>query len=117
MAKKSRRARRKGASPRLSKAQLTQPMDQEASRAVEAPAVESAKVPVQQPDVRAPFGPSLRTKPQTLAAGRPRSGLVEPSNEATDFREEYRYVVRDLQRIGILAAAMLGGLVILSFIL
>jgi len=35
----------------------------------------------------------------------------------TDFREEYDYVVSDLQRIGLLAAAILGGLLILSFIL
>jgi hypothetical protein len=35
----------------------------------------------------------------------------------TDFQSEYRYVVKDLQRIGLLAAAMLGGLLILSFIL
>ena len=35
---------------------------------------------------------------------------------ATDFEKEYRYVVKDLQRIGFLAAAILGGLVILSFI-
>ena len=35
----------------------------------------------------------------------------------TDFREEYHYVVSDLQRIGLLAAAMLGGLLILSFVL
>jgi hypothetical protein len=35
----------------------------------------------------------------------------------TDLQEEYYYVVTDLRRIGILAAAMLGGLVILSFIL
>jgi hypothetical protein len=33
-----------------------------------------------------------------------------------EFREEYYYVIQDLMRIGILAAAMLGGLVILSFV-
>jgi len=32
------------------------------------------------------------------------------------FGNEYHYVVKDLQRIGLLAAAMLGGLVILSFL-
>jgi hypothetical protein len=42
---------------------------------------------------------------------------AKQSPAATDFETEYRYVVKDLQRIGILAAAMLGGLVILSFIL
>jgi len=35
----------------------------------------------------------------------------------TDFQKEYHYVVSDLQRIGLLAAAMLGGLLILSFVL
>jgi hypothetical protein len=35
----------------------------------------------------------------------------------TDFREEYHYVVSDLQKIGLLAAAMLGGLLILSLVL
>ena len=37
--------------------------------------------------------------------------------KATNFEDEYYYVVSDLQRIGILAAAMLGGLLVLSFIL
>jgi hypothetical protein len=37
--------------------------------------------------------------------------------EGADFGREYHYVVRDLERIGILAAIMLGGLVVLSFIL
>jgi len=40
-----------------------------------------------------------------------------PTPAAANFGQEYRYVVKDLQRIGLLAAAMLGGLVILSFIL
>ncbi len=33
------------------------------------------------------------------------------------FAEEYRYVIGDLKTIGILAAGMLGGLVVLSFLL
>ena len=41
----------------------------------------------------------------------------EKRSEAVDFQDEYRYVVSDLQRIGLLAAVMLGGLIILSFIL
>jgi hypothetical protein len=32
-----------------------------------------------------------------------------------NFQEEYRYIISDLQRIGILAAVVLGGLGILSF--
>jgi len=42
---------------------------------------------------------------------------VKQLSVETDFQNEYRYVVKDLQRIGLLAAAMLGGLLILSFIL
>lgn len=85
MAKKSRRVRRKGARPRLSKAQLVQPTEQAVK---EAPRVTEVAV----------TGPAQQPTP-------------------TDFRDEYYYVVSDLQRIGLLAAAMLGGLVILSFIL
>ena len=40
-----------------------------------------------------------------------------PDSTATNFQDEYHYVVSDLQRIGILAAVMLGGLLVLSFIL
>ncbi|MGD9101784.1 MAG: hypothetical protein PVF45_14980 [Anaerolineae bacterium] len=80
MAKKSRRVRRKGVQPRLSRSQLVRPVSREGLD--EAPAVE----------------------------------LVQQS-KALDFGQEYRYVVSDLQRIGILAAVMLGGLAILSFIL
>jgi hypothetical protein len=42
---------------------------------------------------------------------------LEPRSQALNFAEEYHYVVSDLQRIGILAALMLGGLLILSFVL
>ena len=37
------------------------------------------------------------------------------SSRTVDFREEYPHILSDLQRIGILAAAILSGLVILSF--
>jgi hypothetical protein len=39
------------------------------------------------------------------------------NGDGPDFRREYHYVIKDLERIGILAAAMLGGLVALSFFL
>ncbi len=42
---------------------------------------------------------------------------VEPAPQALSFADEYHYVVSDLQRIGILAAMMLGGLLVLSFVL
>jgi hypothetical protein len=48
---------------------------------------------------------------------KPVAARVPPEQPAAlDFREEYRYVVSDLQRIGILAAVILGALVILSFV-
>ena len=42
------------------------------------------------------------------------------SSETTrdlDLSEEYRYVIEDLERIGIIAAILIGGLVVLSFII
>jgi len=36
---------------------------------------------------------------------------------AVDFRSEYRYVLADLKRLGILAVAMFALLIVLSFIL
>ncbi len=42
---------------------------------------------------------------------------LEAQPKALDFQDEYHYVVSDLQRIGILAAMMLGGLLALSFVL
>lgn len=41
----------------------------------------------------------------------------EQKPKTIDFQDEYFYVVSDLKKIGVLAAAMLGGLVILSVIL
>ncbi len=58
----------------------------------------------------------------TLIGGTEPPALVEETvNEPipaapNGFGNEYHYVVKDLQRIGLLAAAMLGGLVILSFL-
>ncbi len=36
-------------------------------------------------------------------------------SRAVNFQEEYRYIISDLRRIGILAAIILSGLVVLSF--
>ena len=36
---------------------------------------------------------------------------------ATDLRDEYRYVIADLKRIGIIALAMLAVLVVLALLL
>ena len=40
-----------------------------------------------------------------------------PQTWTTDLAEEYHYVVADLQRIAVIAALLVAGLVILSFVL
>jgi hypothetical protein len=87
MAKKSRRVR-KGAQPRLSEAQLARPQ----KKPLKAES-RQAKAPAAEP-----------------------TGMTLKQPAAAGFREEYHYVVRDLERIGILAAMILGGLVILSIL-
>ena len=86
MAKKSRRVR-KGAQPRLSEAQLVKPQEE--------------PVKAESRGAKASVKPAKMTLKQAATA---------------DFREEYHYVVRDLERIGILAAVILGGLVVLSLL-
>jgi hypothetical protein len=39
------------------------------------------------------------------------------SNKTPDFSKEYHYVISDLNRIGILATALIAGLIALSFVL
>ncbi|MCR4405986.1 MAG: hypothetical protein NUW24_03555 [Anaerolineae bacterium] len=64
---------------------------------------------VQAPAVQAPTAAA----PTVQAAKQP----AAPSPTTVDFSKEYRYVIADLKRIGILAAAMMGLLVVLSFII
>jgi hypothetical protein len=42
---------------------------------------------------------------------------IQPTPQASDLREEYRYVIADLKRIGIIAAAMLVVLIALALLL
>jgi hypothetical protein len=51
------------------------------------------------------------------AAPQPGAGGFQPpaARRTVDFREEYHYILTDLQRIGVLAAAILAALVIVSF--
>lgn len=44
-----------------------------------------------------------------------RSTANDAPQETVDLAEEYHYVIEDLQRIGIIAAALIAGLVVLSF--
>lgn len=53
-------------------------------------------------------------------SSRSRSSLRRSSASAApqgpvDLAEEYHYVIEDLQRIGIIAAVLIAGLVVLSF--
>ncbi len=42
---------------------------------------------------------------------------ARPAPATTDLREEYRYVIADLKRIGVLAVMMLAVLVVLALLL
>ena len=42
---------------------------------------------------------------------------ARPEPQGSDLREEYRYVITDLKRIGIIAVAMLAVLIILALLL
>lgn len=92
MAKKSRRARR--AMSRTKRNSLDQQQASVASATTSTDA-ESATLDVI---------PEQKAKPQ-------------PSRKSPDFSTEYRYVVSDLNRIGILAAVLIAGLIALSFVL
>jgi hypothetical protein len=54
---------------------------------------------------------------QTANAPSPASAPTRPATKAVDLREEYRYVIADLKRIGIIALAMLAVLVGLALLL
>lgn len=44
-------------------------------------------------------------------------GVSHPALEMPDLGEEYRHVIMDLKRVGILAAATLATLIVLAFVL
>lgn len=46
-----------------------------------------------------------------------RGGAPDSSSKPSELAEEYRYVVTDLRRIGVIAAVMLAALVGLAFFL
>lgn len=92
MAKKTKRRL-----PRLTETQRYQPAA--AAGAGTAPALAPAPRPVVQP----------RRMPPVFQAAR------VPTEE--ELREEYRYVLTDLRRIGLLALAMLAVLIVLAIVL
>jgi len=60
-----------------------------------------------------------RSKKGRSAAARRSRGQPkqETPNRTVDFAAEYRYVLHDLKRVGILAAAMFATLAILALVL
>jgi len=42
---------------------------------------------------------------------------AQPASKEADLGEEYRYVIADLKRIGIIAAGMLAVLIVLAYLL
>ena len=61
-----------------------------------------------------PTAAAVAKKPATQAEARATKG---PEEKTTALAEEYRYVYSDLQRIAILAGAMLAVLILLSFVI
>ena len=72
--------------------------------------------------------PSTISRSETSAASRefktPDSSIIstqqaEPTSprKTPDFSKEYHYVINDLKRVGILAAVLFLGLILLSFVL
>jgi hypothetical protein len=47
----------------------------------------------------------------------PVTGPTQPVRQATNLQEEYRYVIADLKRIGIIAVAMLAALIVVAMLL
>ena len=67
--------------------------------------------------VRPRLSETQLVQPQGITEPTAPVAVTTPSPGDADLTSEYHYVVRDLQRIGILAGVILGGLVALSFIL
>jgi len=58
--------------------------------------------------------PAATRTPSASARAAAPARVTEPPSKEVDFRSEYRYVLSDLKRIGILAAAMFATLVVLA---
>ena len=60
---------------------------------------------------------SRRTRPRS-STSRPsttRPAAKQAPAEPVDLAVEYHYVIEDLQRIGVIAAILIGALIVLSF--
>jgi hypothetical protein len=77
---------------------------------------------VRRKDTQTRLSETQLAQPSQLAKSSPRAAeadAVEASAQSADvdLDREYAYVVSDLKRLGILAAAILGGMLILFFAL
>ena len=66
----------------------------------------------------------MSKKKKSAAARKRRASAAQGSRtrsaakaEAVDFRSEYRYVISDLRRFGLLAVAMFATLIVLALLL
>lgn len=58
-------------------------------------------------------------RPTSVAAAAPEARRSEggSGSGSSEFKPDYKYVVKDLKRIGLLAGSLILGLIILSFFL
>ena len=74
-----------------------------------------------------PYAPKSPARTPAAPAAPVATGVAEPAKDRTavaqspkkqvDFASEYHYVIGDLRKMGILAAALFAVLIILSFII
>jgi hypothetical protein len=76
------------------------------------------RVPVSRPEPLAgtPGAPALGGS-GGVANAEMATGQATIARKSLDFSEEYHYVISDLKRVGVLAAALILLLIVLSFVL
>ncbi len=68
-------------------------------------------------EIRLSEAQRVRPEMGEVSIATPVAAKARPAVQASDLREEYRYVITDLKRIGVIAAAMLVVLVALAFLM
>ena len=63
------------------------------------------------------LSPSQLVQPGEEANTPTAAAVARPGSKVADLREEYRYVIADLKRIGVIAVGMLAVLIALAFLL
>lgn len=74
---------------------------------------------VKQEGRRATLSPAQMVQPRVDETGEAVvvRASVSPVAQATNLQEEYRYVIADLRRIGVIALVMLAVLIVLALLL